>query len=64
MFMWPLFKGTVSLYTPGALLKIEIRHFDGPVFPYMLRAPRQYTSFYLAERVKWKAYRGALFAAS
>ena len=30
------------------LLKIESRHFDGPVFPYTLRAPRQYTSFYLA----------------
>ena len=48
------------------LLKIVIRHFDGPVFPYMLHAPRQYTSFYLrvtAERVKWKAYRQALFAA-
>ena len=29
-------KGTVSLYSPGALLKIEIRHFDGPVFPYTL----------------------------
>ena len=42
-----IFKGTVSLYSPGALLKIEIRHFDGPVFPYTLRAPRQYTSFYL-----------------
>ena len=42
------FKGTVSLYSPGALLKIEIRHFDGPVFPYTLRAPRQYTIFYLA----------------
>ena len=41
-------KGTVSLYSPGALLKIEIRHFDGPVFPYTLRAPRRYTSFYLA----------------
>ena len=38
----------MSLYSPGALLKIEIRHFDGPVFPYTLRAPRQYTSFYLA----------------
>ena len=31
-----VFKGTVSLYSPGALLKIEIRHFDGPVFPYTL----------------------------
>ena len=41
-------KGTVSLYSPGALLKIEIRHFDGPVFPYTLRSPRQYTSFSLA----------------
>ena len=30
------------------LLKIEIHHFDGPVFLYTLRAPRQYTSFYLA----------------
>ena len=29
-------KGNVSLYSPGALLKIEIRHFDGPVFPYTL----------------------------
>ena len=34
-------------HSPGALLKIEIRHFDGPVFPYILRAPHQYTSFYL-----------------
>ena len=41
-------KGTVSLYSPGALLKIEIRHFDGLVFPYTLRAPRQYTAFDLA----------------
>ena len=35
-------KGAMSL--SRALLKIEIRHFDGPVFPYTLRASCQYTS--------------------
>ena len=30
------------------VVTIEIGHFDGAFFPYTLRAPRQYTSFYLA----------------
>ena len=38
----------VNCSHPLMLQKIEICHFDGPVFQYMLRAPCQYTSFYLA----------------
>ena len=35
---------SVTIYC-RALLKIEIRHFDGPAFQYTLRAPCQCTSF-------------------